>query len=402
MYSDTQLTLADWAMIMGIHPTHFAQINFPAPSKCSQLYLQHPWQDRDVVARSEIAQAIAEAEELIERELNHFLTPRFVENEYVRVPEHYARELQATPYDIRGLALGVQTKWGEVLSGGVKATETLESGASIVYEDDDEDGYAETATITVSVSELYDKCEIHVYRPDSDNGMEVRPINVSPAEDQIVIKTRREYLVRAAKYESLSAQEIAYDNDENFLSEVDVVREYLDPSTQATLLWEPFNDCWHCGGNGCQSCAWETQAACIIPRSHRVGLVGLVPATWDSDEKQWTFQSAQFFKGLRPHIAKINYRSGLEHSECRLTGTWARAVAYFAASMLDRPPCDCSADAWRQWREDLALTDGGEDQHSRYRISNIDLSNPFGTRRGAVYAWRRVYDQRIAESTLLT
>lgn len=410
MYSDTELTLADWARIIGIHPVHFAQVGYPTPRRCDQVFLQYPWQNRDITTRDEVAQAIHEAETLIERELNHFLTPRYVTNEYIRVPPYYQREYPGGQYDIRWLPLGIQTRWGELISGGVKATTTLEEGASITYSDEDEDGYSETATITVSVSELYDKCEIHVYRPgpdadpDPDNGKEVRPLtSVSPTASEITIKTRREYLVKSALYETFDPSGISYDDDDSFLSTVDVVREYLDPSDQATMLWEPFNACWACGSTGCEACAWQTQTACLIPRNPRTGSVGMVPAEWDEDEEQFNYKSGTFFQGLRPQLVKVNYRSGLpyEDSTCRLTGTWARAVAVFAASMLDRPPCGCAADAWEQWREDLSIRQGG-DQNAQYEISKLDLNNPFGTRRGAVYAWRRVYDQRIAESTTLT
>ena len=69
-----------------------------------------------------------------------------------------------------------------------------------------------------------------------------------------------------------------------------------------------------------------------------------------------------------------------------------------AASRLPRPPCDCSADTWRMWREDLNLAAGDENGPARYNplLSRVGLSNPldnpFGSKRGELQAWRKVSD----------
>jgi len=71
------------------------------------------------------------------------------------------------------------------------------------------------------------------------------------------------------------------------------------------------------------------------------------------------------------------------------------AVARMAAAELARPICACD-EANRElyrWQFDLARTGGANDE-SYGAVSATDLDNPFGTRRGHVYAWRMIKEIR--------
>ena len=72
------------------------------------------------------------------------------------------------------------------------------------------------------------------------------------------------------------------------------------------------------------------------------------------------------------------------------------AVAYYAAALLDRPICECNnIKTWvDHWQRDLAIA-GAEEGLS---VSADDLDCPFGTRRGAVFAWRRVKKEALGET----
>jgi hypothetical protein len=70
-------------------------------------------------------------------------------------------------------------------------------------------------------------------------------------------------------------------------------------------------------------------------------------------------------------------------------------VARMAAAELARPICACDVanrELYR-WQFDLARTSGANDE-GYGAVSATDLDNPFGTRRGHVYAWRFVKESR--------
>jgi hypothetical protein len=74
---------------------------------------------------------------------------------------------------------------------------------------------------------------------------------------------------------------------------------------------------------------------------------------------------------------------------------WRVTVARLAAAELARPICACD-EANREifrWQFDLARTAGAGDE-AYGAIAAGDLDNPFGTRRGHVYAWRQVKQLR--------
>ena len=65
-------------------------------------------------------------------------------------------------------------------------------------------------------------------------------------------------------------------------------------------------------------------------------------------------------------------------------------VSRMAAAEMGRPVCACqeaNREVYR-WQTDLARNSGANDE--QYAIAQDDLLNPFGTRRGHIWAWRTV------------
>ena len=125
----------------------------------------------------------------------------------------------------------------------------------------------------------------------------------------------------------------------------------------------------------------------------RLGILTYHPATWNATTLE--FDSAAWALGRQPDIVRLWYYSGIrdERMSCsnrRMASEWERAVAYYAASLLDRPLCECNnVSAWvKHWRRDLAI--GGEGSEEATSVDPDLLGNPFGTRRGAVFAWQQV------------
>lgn len=406
----TKLPLSTWARIMGIHPLHFEGVNIATNPHCSQIIMQHDWQNNSAVSREQIAMAIAEAEIKIENYLGYRLMPSWEVDEWRPAVRPFVPELiKYNTSDVRGFKDTVRANWGYMISGGIRSKELIEADAAIVYSDENGDSYFERATVTVPTSVL-DKNEIAVYYPGKEGSDEwqIRPIDVVIANGNATITFRRELAVLEELHESFDAHEEEIDGfeDNNFLEQVDVYRVYNDPQTQASFLWEPMNTwCGTCGGDGCENCAYSVQTGCLVLRGDpRQSIVGYSPGSWNADEE--IFDTESWTLGRSPDIVRLYYYSGWRKKDqryvSRLDPQWERAIAYMATAMLERPPCECMSDNWNKWRQDITLREGSEDGQPIYREPGSGFSiirgisdNPFGTRRGEIYAWRKVIGQAI-------
>jgi hypothetical protein len=407
----TKLPLATWAKILGLHPLHFAQVQFGEISPhCNEIYFQHEWQNSDHVSREEIARAIAEAEAKIERALGYHLVPTWDVDEWRDTTRSFRKELvNINGADIRGYRQIVQANWGYFISGGIQSKELIEADAAITYSDPDDDGYFQVATVSVATL-ITDTDEIAVYYPGhaGDDAWEIKPIEVSLSGGIATITFRRELAIQESFYDLMNVEDGgAADgaDDDDFLEEVDVYRRYNDPQSQASFLWEPLaGSCASCHGNGCPTCAYAIQTGCLVLRGDpRQSLIGYWPASWDNDNLDFTGQPWSIAR--LPDIVRLFYYSGWRNKTqryvSRMDADFERTVAYMAAAMLDRPPCACVKGQWDKWRKDLALTAGDEDGNAIYRTARTRyelLDNPFGTRYGEIYAWRKVRDQSIGHA----
>lgn len=413
----TKLPLATWAKIMGIHPAHFEQVRIgSANPHCSEIMFQYSWQNSDHISREEIAIAIAEAEAKIEHYLGFRLKPSWEVDEWRPAAKPFTSELVIFGGgDVRGYKQTVAADWKHFISGGIQSKELIDDEAAIAWSDADNDGYFEIATVTVATS-VVDKNEIAVFYPGEagDDAWEIRPTKVVIASGVATITFRRELAVKPEFFETIILDDLGSADgldDDDFLETVDVYRRYNDPQTQASFLWEPLaSTCGICDGSGCASCAYTTQSGCLIVRGNpRNSIVGYSPGTWDSDED--VFTADPWTISRLPDIVRLYYYAGLRNKSqayiSRMDPEWERAVAYMACAMLDRPACDCNADTWNKWREDFALFSGDEDGKPIYRTpSGADrefdiLNNPFGTRRGEIYAWNKVRTHAVYESVNL-
>lgn len=86
---------------------------------------------------------------------------------------------------------------------------------------------------------------------------------------------------------------------------------------------------------------------------------------------------------------RINYRAGYPLGpDSEMDDFWARVVAYYATALLGREMCDCGnmGKFALRWQEDLAVNLEGKN----YQTGKHTLDNPFGTERGAIFAYGRV------------
>lgn len=412
----TKLPLDRWAEIIGLDPRHFNQITITEKEvhTCDTVWKQYAWQENDQVGREDVAIAIRQAEETLEHHLGYRLVPSWEVDERARTSIPGAVELfNVNAIDARGFAQHVPARWGHFISGGIEAKTficTAEVAAPapappptclLAYSDGDNDGYAETATVTAPTT-VIDVEEIALYFTATDTGdsagddaWEIRPFrSVSISGGVVTIKLWTHQLVLPNLWEAFDPTAVDGDDPTNFVTEVAIYRHWNDPQQQVQLIWSPRPSSCDCGDADCADCTFATQWGCLLAKDHRIGLVHFRPATWDADEA--IFNSAGFSVSRSPDRVRLWYYAGLQDNRRRwprlqMDSSLERAVAFYSVTLLDRKLCGCNnvEKAVQKWSEELNLATG----EARYEISDKWLDNPLGMTRGAVFAWQLINQQ---------
>ncbi len=423
------LPLEVWrASIGGYHPWHFwgwqdteaLQIS----SACQDLVYEYAYQNSMASGRADIRNAIEEAESRLREHLRYSVGRRFVVEtvDYPR-PEQAGHQYGAS-IGVDGRWLNIRLSEGFIRNLGVE-TRTLLDTATVVLSDDDGDGYSETFTLTVT-SDVTNPDEIAVYfaaanRIDGEAVSErwrVLPVKVDISGTTITIKGRAWLLAKPILYRGMAVSGLDPATASNLVTQLEVYRYFTDPTgtttddCQAVLVWEtqPY-PIWAIGcdisGSGLSFTTNSRDPAAsglAIARAQirdaRLGEITVGRAVYDSDTGEWT--GAEWGTCRQPDRVIVRYEAGAPYSEVENTwnsaginGRWDDIVARFAAAELSAKICGCD-DANRElyrWQFDHGLT-GGE----RSRISGTDLENPFGTRSGHIYAWKRVHQLHVQQA----
>lgn len=395
----TKLSLDEYARLMGLNPLHFngVVINEMQRTPCDTAWYQYPWQ-KGGTSREEIAEAIEQAESMIELQLRSRLLPTWQVDERVLTARGPRPELvRIGSTDLRGYRQTVRAGWGRFISGGIRKATLVQAAAPIVYDNTVLPAtYNNRATVTVAVPQGTAPCSVCVYYPGhaGAEAWRIRPVVVDVTGLVATITFRRQQAVAEALLESMdvaadSNQRLAIGSvDASFLTAVDVYTVVNDPSTQASLLWAP-------PGVDCSSddlSAFSTQTAALMLASDpALSVLSYIPAEWDAATSKYTGVYPASWN--EPDQIRLYYLAGLEAqgvacSRWEMDPAWAYTVAVLASALLSKPPCGCQTEVFGRWQTDLAFV-GGAEQISKYDVSRADLDCPFGTRLGQVYAYRR-------------
>lgn len=416
----TLLSPERFRSLLGINPAFFwgakGDTYFPLVNQCDDIFYHYYWQNEQQVSREEIANAIKEAEDDITRIMNYSPGPVWVEDVY-NYPRHHRRDvIEWGMADNRGFDKGVQLSQGKFIQGGQRATTLISAGVAIVYSDEDGDNYDETATITV-VTALTDTCELKCYfaGESANPDWEIRsPRSVTIAGGNVVFVYWAWQLLDPELQQQLTVatqtQPIDIEATASYVATVDVYREYNDFTAVSTqLLWERIRVsklgllpigwcCVVCDGSGCPSCSFITQDGCIHVRDATGMFAVPTPATYDSDNEQWQWQTPTVCRD--PDMVKMWYYAGDQSQEFKagrvcepLSQFWAQTIAWLATARINRPFCACNnqqtfPDSPNNLQRDLSFT--GSKQLGNFQVSLSDLDNPLGTRVGEVRAWKRI------------
>jgi hypothetical protein len=385
----TKLKLDQFARIMGINPLHFNQVHLDGyeAQVCGEPIYQYSWQNADRVGREELAQAIADAERLIEDNLFYYILPTYTLDERNSIDPRLAR---AT----------VRTKNGYFLSGGVRVISSVSAGVAITYSAADPLGYKRTGSITIAVP-FTDPEEVAIYYPghNKDEAWRIEPISVTIVAGVATIVVPRERMVIESELETLAGPNSVEGTDNSkFLTTVDVARDYLDPSQQAAFLWQN-----RCACGGVSGCLYSSQTGCIRARDYENGIVTVTAGDWDAVNGVYTSPAGGWCSW--PETVRLWYRSGWQDKSLTwptrtLDEQWARAVSYLAVTMLDRPLCGCNSleKITQYYAVDLLLETNEE--RFNVRTNKTVQDNPIGSQRGAINAWRLIQQRMLGQGVI--
>lgn len=391
------LSLEEWREEFTWHPFHFWQLadnnHVQIESACSTLVREFAHYSSDRSGRQEIRQAIARAEDKLRTYLGYSIAPHYV-IDTLPFPHNDDPRLTFNGYTgTDGHWKTLQLSEGRLQAIGVE-TLTAIGASAVVYSDQDGDSLNETFTLTIATT-VTDPEEIAVYfaaadrldGQDAGDRWRITPLRVTIADGTATLRGRAWQLVRPIKYQGFMADpesQLSPTDAGNFATTLEVYRRYTSAGTtfdtaQAVLVWETASyPGWAtpCTGSDPAGEAYALARAGI--HNADIGRVTIGPdLSWGD--------------GCRPPDRVIvRYLAGQALEYGRIAQSWRDTVARLSAAELTRPICACQ-DANRdiyEWQFDLSRAKGNLDE--QYNVSDDVMSNPFGPRRGQVYAWRKV------------
>lgn len=391
------VSLDEFRRAFNFHPWHFWQLEnetVQVKSSCVTLVAQYAWQRDDATGRDDITTALMQAEARLKEQLGFSVRPQY-ESADVQYPNFFDLSDQyLAGIDALGRWMGFTTPYAWVKTIGLESR-TLLASPSITFSDVDGDGMEDTFTATATVPTGTTAEMLAVYVPSSERfdstavseRWRIRPVQISVSGTTATIRGAKWLVVRPVLYERPVAQPINPDTPANMLSTIELYRYAADTGTQGRLLWETTPGSGCCNDGSTDPSGYGESPARYIVRDARRGFVA-------GDTAEYSDTYTAYINTLWPYCwqaqkAEINYRAGW-HIDDRL----ALAVCRLAAAEMGRPICACreANREFMRWQADLAGT--AAEAKDTEQLSFEDLNNPFGTRRGQIYAWHVVNELR--------
>lgn len=419
------LPLDTWRSIISFHPTHFWGVAgtqteaLAVDTGCESIVRQYAWQNSDAVGRQEIAQAIETAETRLREYLGFSVAPHYT-TETVNWPRYLDLTLmQGGAIGADERRLSVQLSEGYIQGIGVEQLTALQAAAAITYSDSDGDGIDDLFTVTAAApADLTDIKEVALYFAAADrfsgadfadaigDRWRIQPVTVTLSGGNVIVKGAKWLLVKPQKYEgftNVGASGLEPSTAANFATTLDLYRRTTNTNgmttdtSQAVIIWEtpPGDGCCNSPSTAYSGSPYDPAAVALAVarvgiRDARLGIVLPAESAYDSTTGIWSSLDWSICR-VPDRVLIRSYAGYPLDSSGQMDQKWRVVMARLAAAELAQPICGC-ADANRAlayWQFDLARTSGANDE-AYGAVSTEDLDNPFGTRRGAVYAWRQV------------
>jgi len=411
----TGLSLNRWLALMGFNPWHSYQLVnslIPLNAQCSTIMNEYDWQFADRAGRANVRTAIRRAEDLMRQYtlINPVPAYREVTLQYPKLGD--TRFMRLLDIGADGQWLTVALPEGEIRCLGIPSDSTPDT-VLLIYSDDDGDGLYETATTTATVPSGTTVDEVIARFVPSDCGPvsppEVAPRSVTISGTTATVVFDTWTLVRPVRYQGAASGPLDPGNGVApgatvCAQAISIFRRHCDPTGTTTdtcmalLTWE--TQPWPAWGNCCSPApnnnsdpaATATALCRATIRDAQAGIVAFGQAAYDSTTGTW-MSVCNWSRCRPPDSVTIRYQAGLPLDGIEMQHNEAVVVARLAAAELARPICACTSanKELSEWQWDISRT-GATDQ--LYSAPN-DLTNPLGSRRGQIYAYRYMTRQQL-------
>jgi len=383
----TLLSIAEWREVINLHPYYLAQIGNDVPARsrgdCQGATFQWAWQDSEHLAREEIAQCIADAEELFRDKIGYYPAPKFITNEPQDYPRHYQADLYQGWGTPRGQYKSIKVNNGYVQNVGTELLTELDASIAVTLVDNDGDTIKESFNVTVpglpsgtSASEI----ALFFTAVDRDDlplsEWEIRPLRVSITGDTATIKGESVLLVKPNNQigldpEILSAA-VASEGD-TFVSEVAVYRRTVNTAETGALIWE------YPGGCDNPPCEAVMSTGCFGVRNKELGWLAPRPAIYDTELAAFTVSYPDLCRA--PDRVTVNYLAGYpRQANGKMDNLHARIISLLAAARLPNKTCGCGRADQRLTYYQSLPSDGEQ------KVYFNDMGG-FGRKQGELEAW---------------
>lgn len=408
------VTLNSWFTQMGMHPWHSWQLAnqlIPINSQCNQLVYESSWQAADRAGRADIRRAILRAEDLYKQYTNYECRPKYktATIPWQQMGDYRLRRYTSANY--RGNWLGFQVPDGFVKQLGYEHIQSTTSCA-VTYTDQDGDGLYESATVTATLPGISSQDEVYITFQSADyiyesSVHEITPRKVTIVGNVVTAVIDTPTLVRPILYTkvtsgSLDPSNLPPSGTSPFVANVNVSRRFCDPegttleTAQAVLIWEsaPFPP-WAIPWTFASQTTDPSKMAYAIARGgvrdSRQGIVYCGEASYDQTAGDWVGR-INFSECRPPDRVMFRYLAGSNEGGTDIV------ISRLAAAELARPICACTAanKELGEWQLDLSRTGATNEIYSQ----PADITNPLGSRRGHVFAWRTIQNKQVLSGIL--
>lgn len=305
---------------------------------------------RDMVARH-----LLEAQQAIEDYVGFFLKPTYVVGTFAESPNNDERFVDTQGYGYRAV-----TRWGRVLTIGVKSEATIQAGQAVTHESGG--NIIDPVVISgITVPSGTVASEIRVYHPGTT--VEINPSAISISGTTMTVTIPRCRMVKAALADNPKAG-LEYTDSDNFEETVDITRVTTDGSTNATLV----SNCT-CGLLCTGTCEASTETACVTILDGRLGILQVQPGRYS--DGTWYKRGSTIYC---PERVRLYYLSGVTV----LSEQMKSAIIRLAHTKMPEELCGCDVYT-RLWARDRNVPD---------ILTRERINCPFGMSDGAWEAFK--------------
>lgn len=418
------LPLEFFRQIVGWDPWRFwgwsDQDHLITRTACTPVIQEYDWQGNDAPGRADIVEAIVTAETRLFDYLRYEVAPRYKSDvlPWPRLSDR--RMIRLGPYDADMRWLNVDLREGFIQAVGAELLTPIQLGVPVTFSDPDGDGLNELAVIGPIATTVTDISQIvlyvsSAYRFDLDTAVgerwRIQPSIATISGGFVTIRAYGYTFMQPLLKEGYATTLVDPADPTNFMTTVDVYQRSVATgvdavavtTSQGVVYWEtrPYHG-WWCQCSSCSTsptfngsvydpAAVAQAAARVGIRNARTGNVMPAEALYDTTTGEFAAQNWGFCED--PDRVLIRYLAGTPLGpDGFMDRKWRNIVTRFAAAELKRQIVGCEAAnrALEYWQQDMAKI--GNASTDLFSVTPRVTDNPFGTRRGHVYAWTQVMD----------